>query len=98
MVPERNPRTEWGCQLVAFISSLVVAPPGRFSRSRIFAALLPSRAPVAFFAPLDVFFAGVAFLADLDLAGATCARLGAMRTFLPGFGFSAPVAWAMPVS
>src|SRR5437868_1471458 len=49
-----------GFQPVALISSLAVAPFGRFSRSRIFAALLPSRTPVAFFAPLGAFLAGVA--------------------------------------
>ena len=43
-VPERNPRSECGYQPVAFISSLAVTPPGRFSSSRILAVLLPSRA------------------------------------------------------
>ena len=44
MVPDRNPRTECGCHAVAFIYSLAVAPPGRLSRSRILAVLLPLRA------------------------------------------------------
>src|SRR5436305_703966 len=35
MVPDRNPRTECGCQPVAFMSSFELAPPGRFIRSRI---------------------------------------------------------------
>ena len=76
-VPDRNPRTECACQPVSFISSFSVVPSLRFSRSRIVLALLPSRAPAAFFAPLaaflaDVaFFAGVAFLVALPLAGGT---------------------------
>src|SRR6266404_1522752 len=61
-----------------------VAPLGRFNRSRILAALLPSRANV-------VFFAALAFGADLPFLAATCARFGATRAFLPGFGFSGPV-------
>src|SRR5271163_974239 len=65
MVPDRNPRTEWGCQPVAFISSLAVTPSARLSSSNTLLVLLPSRAPVAFFAPLGAFLAGVAFLADL---------------------------------
>ena len=63
-VPDRNPRTECGCQPVALISSLDVAPPGRFSSSRIVAALLPSRAESPFFSLLGVlgaFLAGLAF-------------------------------------
>src|SRR3989442_15803622 len=67
-VPDRKPRTECGCQPVAFINSFVVAPPGRLSRSRTLAVLLPSRALAADFACLAVlgalgpFLAGVAFL------------------------------------
>src|ERR1700722_10812339 len=99
MVPDRNPRTECGCQPVAFISSLAVTPPGRFSRSSIVLVLLPSRVPVALFAALGAFLAGVAFLADLPLVFATWAPCGATRAFLVAFGFS-PVAcaWAVPVS
>ena len=61
-VPDRNPRTECGCQPVAFISSFAVTPPDLFSRSRIWLVLLPSRAPFAFLAVLGAFFAGVAFI------------------------------------
>src|SRR5258706_15361945 len=47
-VPLMNPRTLWACQPVALISSFRVPPSGRFSRSRILAALLPSRTVLAF--------------------------------------------------
>src|SRR6266446_3874994 len=100
-----KPRTLWACQPVAFISSLAVAPPGRFSRSRIWAVLLPSRAPDSFlaglapFAPLGAFFAGLVFLADLALAGATWRAGFATLAFLVAFGgAAAAVAWAVPVS
>src|SRR5712692_4436801 len=90
-VPDRKPRTECGNQPVAFIRSLEVAPPGRFSRSRILAVLLPSRATLGLatsrLRPLGALFAGVALRADLALAGATLARGGATRAFLLGFGF-----------
>jgi hypothetical protein len=89
IVPDRNPRTECGCQPVAFISSLDVAPPGRFHRSRIVAALLPSRAESLFCLPwgiLGPFFAGLAFVPDLAFLRrdrrATCASGG----LLGGFG------------
>jgi hypothetical protein len=98
-VPDKNPRTECGCQPVAFISSLAVAPPGRFSRSRTLAVLLPSRADLAFFWPLGAFFGALAFLADLAFFGGTWARCRATRAFLLGFGWSpVAVAWAVPVS
>src|SRR5712692_3894333 len=91
-VPDRKPRTECGNQPVAFIRSLEVAPPGRFSRSRILAVLLPSRATLGLATsrlvrPLGAFFADVALRADLALAGATWARRGATRAFLLAFGF-----------
>jgi hypothetical protein len=98
-VPERNPRTECGCQPVAFINSLAVTPPGRFSKSRTLAVLLPSRADLAFFWPLGAFFGGLAFLADLAFFGGTWARCRATLAFLLGFGWSpVAVAWAVPVS
>jgi len=43
IVPDRNPRNEWACHLVALISSLIVAPSGRRKSLRIFALLLPAR-------------------------------------------------------
>src|SRR5580704_10937966 len=99
IVPDRNPRTECGCQPVAFISSLAVTPPGRFRRSSTFAVLLPSRAEVAFFWLLGAFFVELAFLADLAFFGGTWARRRATLTFLLGFGWSpVAVAWAVPVS
>ncbi len=70
-VPDRNPLTECGCQLVAFINSLALTPPGCFSKSRTLAVLLPSRADVAFFWLLGAFFAELAFLADLAFFGGT---------------------------
>ena len=89
---------ECGCQPVAFISSLAVAPSGRFSRSRILAALLPSRAPVAFFALLGAFLAGVAFFPDLAFFGATLrARLAALA-FGVAFGASAAGARAISIA
>src|ERR1017187_5674527 len=94
--PDRNPRTECACQPVAFMSSFTVAPPERFSRSRTWAVLLPWRAPFAFFlgdwadfAPLVAFFAGLAFLPDLALDGATWAFCAAVPGFLAAFGCSA---------
>lgn len=65
-----KPRTLWACQSVALIISANVAPLGRFNRSMIFAALLPSRADPAVVAALGAFFSALAFLADLALAGA----------------------------
>src|SRR5260370_4085736 len=83
-VPDKKPRTECVCQPVDFINSFAVAPPGRLSRSRTLAVLLPSRALAAGFAclaPLGAlwpFLAGVAFFPAFPLAGATrgfCARV-----------------------
>src|SRR5580704_19188640 len=74
-----KPRNECGCHPVALSRSLAVAPPGRFSSSRIAAVLLPSRA--SFRALLGAFFFGVAFFPALALAGATFARRGARMAF-----------------
>src|SRR5215469_17115148 len=78
MVPDRKPRMECACHPVAFISSLAVTPPGCFSSSRTLAVLVPSRAPLfsplAFFAALGAFLAGLAFLPALLLFGATWGR------------------------
>src|ERR1700689_3341299 len=81
--PDKNPRRECGCQLVALSSSLAVAPPGRFSSSRIVAVLLPSRA--SFRALLGAFFLGVAFFSALVLAGATLARRAPAAAFFVAF-------------
>src|SRR5579871_27394 len=91
-VPERNPRTECGCQPVAFISSLAVAPPDRFSRSIILAALLPSRAESDFFAPLrgwGAFLAEVVFFPAFPFLGATWARRVPTGAPLVAFGSGA---------
>src|ERR1039458_2647767 len=77
------------------MSSFREAPPERFSRSRIWAVLLPWRAPVALLgdladlAPLLAFFAGLALLPDLALDGPTWDLCAAARGFLAGFGCSA---------
>src|SRR5438045_1759068 len=96
-VPLMNPRTLWGCHSVAAINSCRVAPPGRFSSSRIWAVLVPWRAAgfsattafadcLAFLAPLGAFLAGVAFLPDLALVGATWALCAPTRAFFLAFG------------
>ena len=41
--PLRKPRTEWGCQPVAFLSSGSEAPAGLRSSARILAVLVPRR-------------------------------------------------------
>jgi hypothetical protein len=93
-VPDRNPRTECGCQPVAFINSLTVAPLGRFNRSRILAVLLPART-LAFVARLGAFLVEAAFFPDLALLDATWrARLPTLG-FLEGFG-SVVTAGAVP--
>jgi hypothetical protein len=97
IVPDRNPRTECGCHRVAFCSSFDVAPPGRFSRSRIFAALLPSRAPVAFFSLLGAFLAGLAFLPGFPFFGATFARRAPAVAFFVGFGSADPAVGAVSI-
>src|SRR5258706_15752167 len=61
----------WACHEEAFMIAASVAPSGRFSMSRILAALLPSRAPPAFLPPLGAFLAGLAFFPDLLFLGAT---------------------------
>src|SRR5882724_254525 len=76
-VPLRKPRTECGCQPVAFMSSFSKAPLGRFSRPRILAVLLPRRAVAAF-------LARVAFRAGLAFGGATSAHRFATRAFFTG--------------
>jgi hypothetical protein len=68
IVPDRNPRTECGCQPVAFISSFAVAPPGRFSRWRIFAVLMPQWT-LACVARLGTFLAGRAFFPESEHSG-----------------------------
>jgi hypothetical protein len=89
LLGERKPRLICGCQPVAFNTSLAVAPPGRFSRSRTLAALLPSRAPVAFFALLGALVAGLAFFPDLPFFCATLRARLAPLAFGLAFGASA---------
>jgi len=84
-VPDRKPRMLCGCQPVAFINSLAVAPSGPFSRSRIFAALVPSRAPAAFFALVGAFLAGLVVFPDFAFLGAAFARRLPGVAFLVGF-------------
>src|ERR1035437_9411581 len=68
------------------MSSLTVAPPDRFSKSRILVALLPSRAELAFFAPLGTFLPEVAFLHCLPLVWRSVARTFRAAGLLGGFG------------
>jgi hypothetical protein len=92
-VPLMNPRTLCACQPVAFMISLRVAPSGRFSMSRTFALLLPSRASrrrwtgVGVFVPLGAlasFLAEAVFFPDCrpDAPRGFC---GAALAFLSGF-------------
>src|SRR5215469_3599242 len=101
MVPDRKPRTECGCQPVASLSSVAVAPPGRLSRSRMIAVLLFFRArlagfsPLAFFAPLDAFLAALAFFPDFGFFGATWAERAPTVAFFLPFGCSLSGAFAV---
>ncbi len=74
-VPERNPRTECGCQPVTFISSVSVNATRPLEQIEHFGGLaaIPAvgLAPLAFFALLGTFLAGLAFFPDFSLAGAT---------------------------
>ena len=85
IVPDRNPRTLWGNHPVTLISSFVVTPPGRFSRSRTLSVLLPSRTPSAFadFAFLGALAALVATAAFLGLAVALALGLAPLALFWP---------------
>src|ERR1700683_1802667 len=78
MAALRKPRTECGCQPVAFTSSCKVTPPGRFSRSRILFVLVPLRGAVA------AFFAPAALGAGPVFGGAALARRLATRAFPAG--------------
>src|SRR5436190_22738610 len=86
-VPLRNPRTECGCQPVAFISCLSEAPPGRFSKSSTLAVLLPRRATAAcltsFAACLGFALCFVFALRLARFAAAGWALLRVVRVFLP---------------
>src|SRR5260370_8885427 len=100
-LPERKPRTEWGCQPVAFTRCFKVAPPDRFSSSSTRAVLLPWRtlsafAVVAWRAALTAFLAGVVFLADFALTSATRGFGAATLAFFGASAFPPPtaVAWA----
>src|ERR1700683_2582125 len=80
MAPLRKPRTEFGCQPVAFTSSFKVTPSGRFSRSRILSVLLPPRGAVT------GFFAPAAFGAGSAFSGAALAVRLVTRAFVVGAG------------
>jgi hypothetical protein len=89
---DKNPRTECGCQPVAFINSFEVTPPVRFSRSRILAVLLPSRASslatLTFVWLLGAFLAGLAFFPALAFAGATLAARAPALALRLAFGLA----------
>src|ERR1019366_1878698 len=89
-VPERKPRTLCACHPVAIISSARVAPSGRFNKSRMLAALLPSRA-TRFFAALGAFFDALVLLPTFPFLGATCAPCAPTLAFFLAFGFSGAV-------
>ena len=78
----------------------MVAPPERFSRSRILAVLLlartpfslaalPGPAPLGFGAILGAFLAGLAFLPAFPFVGATCAPRARTWAFFVAFGSTA---------
>src|SRR5438874_8983892 len=94
-----NPRTEWACHPVAFMTSASVAPPFRSSRATTVAVLLPSRTPpvlaafaflgaLAGFLAAGAFLAAVAFLVALAFAGAPLATRAPPLRVRSGFGFS----------
>src|SRR5262249_11855597 len=83
---ERNPRTLWACQSVAFMISARLAPFGRPISSRIFAPLLSARGVLA----LPV---GLAFLPGLGSFFAQGLALPPLRAFLP---LGAPFFWLAP--
>src|SRR5260370_40852010 len=90
-LPERKPRTEWGCQPVAFTRCFKVAPTDRFTSSSTRAVLLPWRtrsafAVVAWRAALAAFLAAVGVLAHLAVAGATGGICSADFVVFGGFG------------
>jgi len=97
-VPDKNPRTECGCQPVAAINSCKVAPPGRFSRSSTCAVLLTPRVELAFFARWDLRSAGLGFVVGFAVEDAPCRPRFATLAFLVGFGLRKVVAWAIPFS
>jgi hypothetical protein len=80
-----------------------VAPSRRLSRSRTLAVLLPSRAPaafadVAFLGALEAFLAGLVFLRDLGLDGATRGLRGAALGLVAALGSCAAPEVAMACS
>src|SRR5713101_10080746 len=87
---------ECGCQEVAFSSSFKVAPPGRFTRSRILAVLLPGRALPAFRRGWARFLADLGLRADLAWEAAPWPFFAAALALWGGLGFPAAVAvaWA----
>jgi hypothetical protein len=98
--PGKEPAHRMRLPAAGFCSSLDVAPPGRFSNSRILAALLPSRAPVAFFPDLravGAFLAGVDFFPDLGFFVAAGATRAPGRGFFVTFGSAAALAGAVSV-
>src|ERR1039458_4166041 len=84
------------------MTSASVAPPFRSSRATTVAVLLPSRTPsafgfVAFLGSLVAFLAGVVFLADLALDGATGRACFAALAFVGAFGSGvSPRVWIRP--
>src|SRR5258706_14691793 len=95
ITPLKRPRTEGACRPVALISSLSVAPPGRFSSPRIFSVLVPPR-PDAGGRPAEpaladarfvgTFLAGRALGGEGRFVGATGAACAARRGLVEASG------------
>src|SRR6266849_3797049 len=89
--PDRKPRTECGCQPVAFIRRFNVTPPDCCSNVSTLAVLLPWR-PRGAVAALAAFVAWLSLWADFALAGATRGFGAAPLALWGGSGVSG--AWA----
>src|SRR6185436_10291894 len=86
--PLMKPRTLWACHPVAAMMPFKVAPPGRFSSSRIWAVLLPSRALAGFSAEVARFPALPFFGATAGACGAVWAPFLALVAFLADFALA----------
>src|SRR5260370_42450717 len=94
---ERQPRTEWGCQPVAFTRCFKVAPQDRFTSSSTWAVLLPWRtlsafAVVAWRAAFTALFSRGGFFAHFALAGAKRGLRAATFSFFGCFPVPAAAA------
>jgi hypothetical protein len=92
-VPERKPRTEWACQLVAFISSARVAPFDFFRSAMTWALLLlwPGLAALALGRRFGAFLPLPDFRVDLAFVVAEGAFRAAERSLSDSAGSEAVV-------